>query len=438
MAAGEAPSTPTLIFTEAPRYDTGAAGSERFPAGATLQILLQAQKRALVPGFAASADASVSFDGQRILFAGKRKAGEPWQIWEMALANGSPRRVTSFAEDAITPFYLPLGHVVYARKMRTGYQLETIPIEGGEPVRLTFSPGDHIATDVLRDGRILFEAPFTGSREIYAVYSDGSGIETYRCDHGRDRRGGRQIASGDIVFEANGKLAHFTSARATALDYPAAAGQFSGPIAETQNGDWLVAWRANAAQTLGIWQWNPGQAAPRKVLAAEGMQAVEPVLVQPRDTPKWHPSGLGNRDGANLLCLSVYTSKEKIPAGSVATVRAYALNDVGAPVVLGESPVERDGSFYVLVPSERSIRFELLDRGGKTVAAEKSWFWARRGEQRVCVGCHAGPERAPDNAVPETLNRSTVPARMCQGCHADPHPAMRSAMQRTTTPGSVK
>jgi hypothetical protein len=80
--------------------------------------------------------------------------------------------------------------------------------------------------------------------------------------------------------------------------------------------------------------------------------------------------------------------------------------------MMGEAPVEKDGSFFVNPPSETAIRFELLDRSGKIVAAEKGWFWARRGEQRVCVGCHAGPERAPENAVPQVLLRSTEPVRL--------------------------
>jgi hypothetical protein len=36
-------------------------------------------------------------------------------------------------------------------------------------------------------------------------------------------------------------------------------------------------------------------------------------------------------------------------------------------------------------------------------------MWARGGEQRICVGCHAGPEHAPENAVPQVLLRSTTP-----------------------------
>jgi hypothetical protein len=55
---------------------------------------------------------------------------------------------------------------------------------------------------------------------------------------------------------------------------------------------------------------------------------------------------------------------------------------------------------------------ELRDRSGRTIEAERGWFWMRRGEQRVCVGCHAGPERAPENAVPKVLLRTDVPVVM--------------------------
>jgi hypothetical protein len=261
---------------------------------------------------------------------------------------------------------------------------------------------------VLRDGRILFDGPHPGvpgARDIFTVYADGSGVETYRCDHGRDRHSGAQVASGDVVFATAGGLARFTSARAAQLELPTAPGEFAGPIAEIRADEWLVAWRADARQPFGIFRWSTG-AAPRKLELA---RAVQPVLVRPHPAPKRHPSSLGDRPGANLLCLNVYTSKAPIPAGSVASVRLWAADD---PAPLGEAPVERDGSFYVQAPADRPIRFELLDRSGKTVAAEKGWFWARRGEQRVCVGCHAGPERAPENAVPQVLERTTEPVRM--------------------------
>jgi len=201
------------IYTEAPRYDSGASlhGAERFPAGAALQIVSSGRKRALIPGFAASADAAISFDGRSVLFSGKQQPADPWQIWEVPAAGGVPRRITSFAENAVTPFYLPDEKIAYARRTPAGFQIETAMLDGSASLRLTYAPGDHLICDVLRDGRVLFEAPHPGAgsavRDLYTVYTDGSGVETHRCDHGKDRFAGRELSSGDIIFETGARLA---------------------------------------------------------------------------------------------------------------------------------------------------------------------------------------------------------------------------------------
>jgi hypothetical protein len=377
-------------------------------------------RRQLTPGFAASAGAAVSFDGKRVLFAGKKKANDAWQIWEVAISGGAPRRITSFREDGVAPLYISEQRIVYARHTASGFQLETALLDGAEVNRLTYGPGDHIPTAVLRDGRVLFEAPHptAAGRDLYAVYVDGSGVESYRCDHGRDRHSGAELSSGDIVFESLGRLARFTSARAGQMELAAVKGEFSGRIAETATGEWLVSYRPDTSQPFGIYAWRAGRSAPERRSAAAGFDAVDPVLVAPHPVPKRHPSALGNREGANLLCLNAYVSRSPIPSGAASTVRVWALDDAGAAVSLGDAPVEKDGSFFVQTPSERAIRFELLDRNGRRVAAERGWFWARRGEQRVCVGCHAGPERSPENAVPAVLLHSAEPVKMTLQRHA--------------------
>jgi hypothetical protein len=188
-------------------------------------------------------------------------------------------------------------------------------------------------------------------------------------------------------------------------------GQYVGPVAEADSGEWLAAYRAEGAGAYWICRFPPR--AGTQPVNVVGPNAWQPVPVRVRPATPYHPSGLGNREGANLLCLNSYVSKsERIPKGSVAEVRMWGLNDRGSAVALGKAPVETDGSFYVEAPSETPLRFELLDAAGKTVAAEKGWFWARKGEQRVCVGCHAGPERAPENLSPQVLSRTQKPAPM--------------------------
>ena len=69
-----------VIVTAAPAYEPLAAlrGGERFPQGAQLLLIHNGKAEPLVPDFAASTDASVSFDGGSVLFAGKKTAGDPW------------------------------------------------------------------------------------------------------------------------------------------------------------------------------------------------------------------------------------------------------------------------------------------------------------------------------------------------------------------------
>ena len=427
LAVWAAAPSSGLLYTESPQYDPTALlhGGERFPAGAVVKVLSAGASRPLAPSLAVSADAALSPDARTVLIAAKEKAGQPWQIWEVPLAGGAPRRVTSGAEDCIRPFYGAEGKFVYARKTARGFRIEIAPLAGGSALRLTYLPGDFLPDAILRDGRVLFEAAFPAApaevRDLYTVYVDGSGVETRRCDHGPDRYSAAELASGDTVFQTGTGLARFTSARAGQLELTLPKGQYVGPVAESDAGEWLAAYRAGSADAYWICRFQPRPAAlPVRVV---GPNAWQPVPVRVRPAPPYHPSGLGDREGANLLCLNAYVSKsQQIPPGSVAEARVWSMNDRGDAVALGKAPVETDGSFYIQAPSEAPLRFELLDRTGKTVAAEKGWFWARKGEQRVCVGCHAGPERSPENAAPQVLLRNQKPVSMIQ-------PEIRPAIQ---------
>jgi hypothetical protein len=416
--AGSRPDSPSFLYTEAERYEPLAwmRGEERFPVGASVLLRDAHGSRALVPGFAASADSSVSFDGQRVLFAGKAKPEDPWQIWEIALPDGEPRRVTAGNGDCIRPLYLPEDRVVYTRKIEGRFVIENVALEGGKPLALTYGPANFLPTDVLQDGRVLFEASQPMGKEsgpeIYTVYPDGSGIESYRCDHGKARHEGRQVSSGDVVFVSGLGLAKFTSARAQAVEVSVPSGEYAGEVAETSSGDWLLPWRRDGKPPFQLMLWTPGATALRPAAVEKSANVVEPSFLGERAVPHRYPSGLHDWADANLLCLNAYTSKYQFTAGSIHSVRLYTRDSAGVATLLGTAPVERDGSFFVHVPADRPLQIELLDGAGKTLKRESGFFWMRRGEQRGCVGCHAGPEMAPENVVPMTLLKSTTPADM--------------------------
>jgi hypothetical protein len=423
LASGDAIRTPAHVYTATPRFDPDAwaGGQERFPRGAAIRLVAAAGSRDLAPGFFASADPEVSFDGQRVLFAGKQRREDPWQIWEapagLPSGPGEPRRLAASPEDSIRPLYLPDGKIVYARKTALGYQLEVLALAGGQPLRITYAPGNYLTCDVLHDGRVLYEGPHpsadSATHDLYTVYPDGSGVEAYRCDHGVSRHAARQLASRDIVFTTNKGFARFNSALAAQVDMdPLRGGEFAGPLAEVTPQEWLVSFRPNARTPYAIYSLNPASGALGKMPDAPGAQ---PMVLAPREVPLRFPSGLHDWAGANLLCLNAYTSKTNITEGAIGSVRLYSQSAEGKPALLGETAVESDGSFFLHVPSEQPLRMELRDRSGRVIEAERGWFWMRRGEQRACVGCHAGPERAPENAVPKVLLRADVPVKMTGG-----------------------
>jgi len=422
-----------VIVTAAPAYAPLAAlhGGERFPKGAQLLLVHDGNAQPLITGFYAAADANVSFDCQRVLFAGKKTARDAWQIWEMSLNDRSLRLLIAGDGDAIRPFYLPYGRLVYARHIGKTFRMEAAGRDGSTAVApidaqagatiqpLSYLPGSTIPSDVLLDGRILFEADFplgSGTTpELYTVYSDGSGVESYRCDHGRPRWGGRQLASGDVVFTHGGSLARFTSPLAHEAPVSAPRGDYAGGIAETRSGAWLVSTRAasTATYSLKLWEQNSSSIAQSRafipVLAVSGENLADPVIVAPRVRPKRHPSGLHDWSYANMMALDARISRDGDLKAAPAQVRLETLDAEGRVLKLGTAPVESDGSFLVRTPADQPIRFALLDSDGAVVRQEHGWFWIRRGEQRYCVGCHAGPERSPDNHVPAVLLRTTVP-----------------------------
>jgi hypothetical protein len=154
------------------------------------------------------------------------------------------------------------------------------------------------------------------------------------------------------------------------------------------------------------------------VLARTNENLLEPVLVAARNRPRLHPSALHDWDYANLLTLDARISRDGALKSVPDAVRLETQNIDGKAVVMGTATIEQDGSFFVKVPADRAIRFALLDAKGEVLRQERGWFWIRKGEQRICVGCHAGPERAAENRVPQVLLHTTTAVDLTNAKHA--------------------
>jgi len=80
--------------------------------------------------------------------------------------------------------------------------------------------------------------------------------------------------------------------------------------------------------------------------------------------------------------------------------------------ILGEVPIEMDGSFNIEVPANTPVELQTLDADGIALRT-CSWIWAKNHEPRGCIGCHEDGELTPENylvdAVIRPSNKLTSP-----------------------------
>ena len=76
------------------------------------------------------------------------------------------------------------------------------------------------------------------------------------------------------------------------------------------------------------------------------------------------------------------------PKVAPATAQPPAIPPGVRTKVLGEAPVEPDGSFFVRIPGDTAFYMELLDGQGKVLESMTRWIWVRKGTSRGCIGCH--------------------------------------------------
>jgi hypothetical protein len=77
--------------------------------------------------------------------------------------------------------------------------------------------------------------------------------------------------------------------------------------------------------------------------------------------------------------------------------------------VLGEVPVNSDGSFLAKIPADTPVSFTLLDKHGLTLTHAQTWHQVRPGELKAdCGGCHAHSKTPVDFAT--SLAASRPPA----------------------------
>jgi len=433
----------SIVFVQAPVITAGDLRA-RFPQGSRLVRLKSGTTREVViltPEFFAAADPQVSFDGSKILFAGLKRSDARWQIWEMKADGSGQRQITRCEADCLRPAYLAREGIVFTvvggKDGNTSSQIHVAKVDGTEAHPITFGPGNFQVETVLKDGRILVSAAsplvpgLEGSSGLYTLRHDGSGLASYRCEHEQRavRTQAAELDDGSLVFIKNMGKREKVGGELAMIHPGGLHNSTLSPLAP-------VAWSPArlAGQKLLVARKNPqAPASPEKFSlytydAARGafggliyqdpkLSSVQAVPVAAHAVPRWYWSTLKpeSKEGY-FICLDSYHSVDAPHgrlAANIARVRVMMFEETtGQARILGEAPVESDGSFFIAVPADRPVRFELLDPAGKVIHAQRSWIWTRPGEEHGCVGCHEDKSVAPTNRWPLTLRRFDTPTRL--------------------------
>ncbi|MBI1940438.1 MAG: hypothetical protein HYS33_02895, partial [Acidobacteria bacterium] len=365
-----------------------------------------------------------------------------WQVWEMNADGTAKRQVTHCAADCLRPAYLARNHIVYTavgpNGSRAKSQVMIAQLDGREARPITFGPGDFQVETVLRDGRIVVSAASplldgpesAGSRQLYTVRLDGTALATFRCDHRERavRAQATELDDGSLIFikadggdEVGGQLAEIRRGglRNSSLNHVREVFWSPRSIGSQK----LIVARKNGpahgrAAKFDLYAFDSAKGGFGDLVYEDRkLSSVQAVPLAPRPVPRWFWSIVKPESNVGyFICLNSYLSSDA-PQGRMATpiaqVRVLTLDpETNQERALGTAPVEKDGSFYVAVPPNRPMRFELLSPDGRVIRAQRSWIWTRPGEEAACVGCHEDRAVAPPNRWPETLRRLDTPIHL--------------------------
>lgn len=428
----------SLAFVQAPEIRAGDP-AQRFPRGSRLVRIhldaagiAQGEPISLTSGMFAAANPQVSFDGRKLLFAAQATRSATWQIFEIPSEGGVLQQITHCVSDCVQPAYLPDNQIVYTELQGVAVdrasQVQVSLGDGSHAHPITFGPGRFEVETVLRSGRLLLSAdsplvPANGPsqpRALYVIDPDGSGLALLRQDDTRraTRSNAKELADGTILFvqqdtvqNPSGQLAWIHPG---ALHAATIAGTQSGYASVTAlaDGTLVASWRITGQQfdlyRLPLNGFGHGQLLYR----GSRNSSIQAVPIAPHPAPLAYRSILHpERTSGRMVCLDAYASKDVASghlSGHVMRVRVLTKAQNGEKL-LGEAPVESDGSFYATVPADLPIRLMLIGSKGQILKQQRSWMWVRTGEDRGCFGCHESQAQAPQNRSPMTLLRMDTP-----------------------------
>jgi hypothetical protein len=483
----------TLVLTQVP-VTAGAAPSAlaggilRAPWGTGARIVRvspQGAVKVLTSAFESAADPEISFDGRKVLFAGRKTPADSWCIWEMDADGTALRQVTCGAGDCRSPIYQSPVYTLTPTSTERADLVAFVGVDAGETNeygagantslysckldgsslhRLTYNLSNDFDPYILPDGRMIFAAWQRESLDrgpqgrvaLLGVNLDGTDPQIFSGDEGlRVKQMPTATKDGLVAFveadaiagDGAGSLGS-VSLRRNMHSYRRLTGEGDGFFhspSSLGDGRLLVSWRpGDGTGTHGVYILDPGSGRREKVFDDPAWHDVQAKVLAPRVVPDSRSSVVREDDSSGkLFAIDVGINDldpQLFPPGTAKTLRVLegrprgsgiAVPPLAARRLLGEAPIAPDGSFQVQVPANTPVQLQILDADGLALRSS-GWLWVRNHANQGCVGCHEDPERTPPNRFalalrsPAAILEPPIEARRTVDFRRDVMPVLRA------------
>lgn len=378
----------------------------------------------LTTGFTAVGKPDLSFDAERVLFAGRRAGADQVGIWELSLRTQAVRKVVDCSTPCDRALYLstlykldapaPIDQIAFRAEDQLGApQLFRCQPDGGDLQQITFVPYGVADPLLLSDGRLLFgvHAPGAASEQesthFLTINTDGTDVFPFAGQHDDPAtRTSPAETAGRVVFveSSEGKSTIASVRVSRSLKTREVIAELAGqPLAFTPltHDQWLAS-RQTEAYDYGIFVLNYTNSDSRSYFDSGDYHDLTVAVVKPRSKPPGRSTVVDSSVGiGQLYCLNAYLSdlpQTQSEKRQIARVRVYSVSEGGSDSsTLGELEVEKDGSLFAELPARLPLQLETLDGEGQTLQRMRSWFWIMPKERRGCIGCHEDRELSPPN-----------------------------------------
>ena len=383
----------------------------------------------LTSSFYSARSPEISYDGQFMIFAGQKKEGDKWQIWETDLGNLKMRQLTKYKDDSTDPAYLPLGRFLFTRhsatdSLKTNESVFTSNIDGSDQQRITYNPGVYLSSHVLNDGRVLTIAAQklrdSGDQKFMVMRPDGTKSELfYRGVDGCKLSGrGLETNNGRVVFieseksnPGKGNLISisYNNPMNSRLNLSSGIEGDFRAVFPQPSGQLIVSYHKTVNDRYALYEFDPENRSLGKLIySSNDFDAIEVVLAVKHIRPRKLPSEVNSVIKTGLImCQDVNIQDDPIKISETILTKVSRVEIMGTDTSLGIFKPSGDGSFYLKVVAGKPFQIRTLDEEGNVIR-KCDWIWLRPNERRGCVGCHESQDIVPDNRIPLAVKKAPV------------------------------